>query len=132
MLTPVNHCVKVKSTTQRGSIMATRSVITIDGVKGMYVHFDGDAVGMEVQKILDRDGNSAISTLMSKEWSYINADTPEGGIGMAHHAVDVIPNYGGFYNDTTPKPMVFAGDVFIEYVHHIDVDTLKVTTTPNN
>lgn len=56
--------------------------------------------------------------------------TPED-CGRNLHCVTNVPNYGGFYNDTTPKAHPFKDSILIEFVHHIDLDTMKVTTTPN-
>ena len=95
----------------------------------MYIHSDGDCVGEEIQKILDRDGEKAIPILMGHEWSFIISNTTkfEDTIG----GVTVIPNYGGIYNDSTPVPTQARDNIMIEYIHTIDLDTLKVTTKPN-
>lgn len=109
--------------------MATRSIVSVGGSKGMYIHFDGDCVGEEIQKILNRDGDKAIPILMGHEWSFINSDTTEDEDKSGN--VTVIPNYGGIFNDTTPVLTQVKDNIWIEYVHTIDLDTMKVTTKPN-
>lgn len=110
--------------------MATRSIVSVGESKGMYIHFDGDCVGEEIQSILDRDGDKAIPILMGHEWSFINSDTTEDEDTIG--GVTVIPNYGGIFNDnSTPKLTQARDNIWIEYIHTIDLDTLKVTTKPN-
>lgn len=109
--------------------MATRSIVSVGGSKGMYIHSDGDCVGEEIQKILDRDGEKAIPILMGHEWSFIISNTTQ--FGDTFGGVNVIPNYGGIYNDSPPVLTQARDNIFIEYIHTIDLDTLKVTTKPN-
>lgn len=110
--------------------MSTRSIVSIHGSKGMYIHFDGDCVGEEIQNILDRDGDKAIPILMGHEWSFINSNTTEDEDTFDN--ITVIPNYGGIFSDnSTPKLTQAKDNIWIEYIHTIDLDTLKVTTKPN-
>ena len=110
--------------------MSTRSIVSIDGSEGMYIHFDGGSVGEEIQNILDRDGDKAIPILMGHEWSFIISNTTEDEDTLDN--VTVIPNYGGIFSDNSTPELTQAKDnIWIEYIHTIDLDTLKVTTKPN-
>lgn len=113
--------------------MSTNSIVTLSTIeeeKGIYVHWDGDMVGNEIQKIIDSLGlDKAIEVIMSHTWSMIDSSTTEDEVVLGH--TKAYPGVGVFYTDEKSEMINYVGQYHLEYIHSIDVETGKVTTKPN-
>ena len=110
--------------------MATNSALTttdMDRSQGVYINWDGDTVGAEIQRIIDTHGvEQAVEILMSHHWyvvdSHTRADqpTPEN--------TEAIAGFGVFLTDAPAAPFEHAGLSNIRYIHTIDMATGAVVT----
>ena len=112
--------------------MATRSAICIKDengiIRGRYVHFDGDLVGEQVSKIVQREGvERAIQVLIHDHWSWTYLD-PAQLAGQLSSSYDdrfaAVEGYGAAMVDpeeASPNDWIFeVGQAGTEYLWLIE------------